>query len=198
MQLCVKRWHVLIVAGLSFSLVNESSVSRCCGVSRHLMSVGPAIVCPATSLRRGSYERPNMARSLTPTVQQNDTRLKIGFLRYNGLRVRAESAPSNRARRPPASGLTSTMVPVQGAQLELVSTGKHTDYPPILFLHGAAHGAWCWSEFFLPWFDEQGLECHAISFRGHVSSPVLNLVYEPSHTVCIVFTLFPGPYSGTW
>ena len=39
--------------------------------------------------------------------------------------------------------------------------------PPVLFVHGAWHGAWCWAEHFLPYFADQGLSAHALSFRGH-------------------------------
>lgn len=41
---------------------------------------------------------------------------------------------------------------------------------PLLFVHGAWHGAWCW-ERFLPWFAERGWECHALDLRGHGRSP---------------------------
>ena len=27
---------------------------------------------------------------------------------------------------------------------------------PLLFVHGMWHGAWCWDEFFLPFFEEAG------------------------------------------
>lgn len=41
---------------------------------------------------------------------------------------------------------------------------------PILFVHGAWHGAWCWEEHFLPYFASQGWECYALSLRGHGGS----------------------------
>ena len=41
---------------------------------------------------------------------------------------------------------------------------------PLLFVHGAWHGAWCW-ERFLPWFAARGWECHAVDLRGHGRSP---------------------------
>lgn len=53
-------------------------------------------------------------------------------------------------------------------QLEVIS--KHprekTHSTPLLLVHGAWHGAWCW-ENFLPYFAEQGYEVHALSLRGH-------------------------------
>ena len=41
---------------------------------------------------------------------------------------------------------------------------------PLVFLHGAFAGAWCWAEHFLPWFAAQGFTCYAPSFRGHAGS----------------------------
>lgn len=45
-----------------------------------------------------------------------------------------------------------------------------TDFPPILFVHGAWHGAWCWDVHFLDYFAEQGFEAYAVSLRGHGKS----------------------------
>ena len=42
--------------------------------------------------------------------------------------------------------------------------------PPILFVHGAWHGAWCWDEFFLDHFAAHGFEAHALSLRAHGAS----------------------------
>jgi pimeloyl-ACP methyl ester carboxylesterase len=42
---------------------------------------------------------------------------------------------------------------------------------PILFVHGAWHGAWCWEEHFLDWFAERGFRVAALDLRGHGSSP---------------------------
>ena len=56
-------------------------------------------------------------------------------------------------------------------KLELVekmresATGKH----PILFVHGAGHGAWCWRS----WMElaaESGYPAYAVSLRGHAGS----------------------------
>ena len=42
--------------------------------------------------------------------------------------------------------------------------------PPLLFVHGAWHGTWCWKEHFLPYFFAKGFSCYALSFRGHGES----------------------------
>lgn len=38
---------------------------------------------------------------------------------------------------------------------------------PVLFVHGAYVGAWCWEEHFLPWFAARGFPAYAVSLRGH-------------------------------
>ncbi len=41
---------------------------------------------------------------------------------------------------------------------------------PLLFVHGAWHGAWCWAEYFLPYFARHGYASFALSLRGHGAS----------------------------
>lgn len=41
---------------------------------------------------------------------------------------------------------------------------------PLLFVHGAWHGAWCWEEHFLPYFAQRGYTAHALDLRGHGKS----------------------------
>ena len=43
--------------------------------------------------------------------------------------------------------------------------------PPVLLVHGAWHGAWCWRETFLPFLAEQGYHVYALDLRGHGKSP---------------------------
>ena len=45
-----------------------------------------------------------------------------------------------------------------------------TSLPPLLFVHGAFTSAWCWEEFYLPFFAAAGFEAHAISLSGHGES----------------------------
>jgi pimeloyl-ACP methyl ester carboxylesterase len=54
-------------------------------------------------------------------------------------------------------------------RLELIShiPQNATRQTPILFLHGAWHGAWCWEDYFLPYFAQQGYAAHAMSLRAH-------------------------------
>ncbi len=43
---------------------------------------------------------------------------------------------------------------------------------PLLFVHGAWHGAWCWDEGFLQALADRGYAAHALSLRGHGASPL--------------------------
>jgi hypothetical protein len=42
--------------------------------------------------------------------------------------------------------------------------------PPLLFVHGSGHAAWCWDEHFLEYFAASGFDAHALSLRGHGGS----------------------------
>lgn len=41
---------------------------------------------------------------------------------------------------------------------------------PLLLVHGAWHGAWCWDQGFMAHLAERGFEVHALSLRGHGAS----------------------------
>lgn len=57
--------------------------------------------------------------------------------------------------------------------LSVVRREPHgTPHPtPLLFVHGAWHGAWCWDEHFLGFLAERGHRVAALDLRGHGSSP---------------------------
>ena len=42
--------------------------------------------------------------------------------------------------------------------------------PPLLFIHGACLGAWCWEDNFLDYFGQLGYDAAALDLRGHGSS----------------------------
>ena len=54
--------------------------------------------------------------------------------------------------------------------------------PPILFVHGASHGAWCWEDFYLPYFANAGWDCYALSISGHGKSEGRENLHK--HTFC--------------
>ncbi len=57
--------------------------------------------------------------------------------------------------------------------LEVITKGAAAEeHPtPLVFVHGAWHGAWCWDEHFLDFFADHGYACVAPSLRGHGASP---------------------------
>jgi pimeloyl-ACP methyl ester carboxylesterase len=64
--------------------------------------------------------------------------------------------------------------PIEGwRMLEVIDKGSATEsHPvPLLFVHGAWHGAWCWDEYFLDFFVDKGYRAVALSLRGHGNSP---------------------------
>lgn len=44
---------------------------------------------------------------------------------------------------------------------------RRTRRAPLLFVHGAFAGAWCWDEYFLPYFAARGYDAWAVDLRGH-------------------------------
>lgn len=69
-------------------------------------------------------------------------------------------------------------LPPTGAHRELLSAvpdgwadqPRSTRTPPLLFVHGLAHGAWCFAENWLPAAAERGYPAYAVSLRGHGGS----------------------------
>ena len=47
---------------------------------------------------------------------------------------------------------------------------KEPKVNPLLFIHGANHGAGCWKDNFLPYFCAKGYPSYAVSLRGHGKS----------------------------
>lgn len=57
-------------------------------------------------------------------------------------------------------------------KLEIISKypSNGTRPTPLLFIHGALHGAWCWDMHFLDYFAQHGFAAHAVNLRGHGKS----------------------------
>lgn len=68
--------------------------------------------------------------------------------------------------------------------LEVIDKGADTatHTTPLLFVHGAFHGAWCWDDHFLDYFAERGYHALALNLRGHGGSPLPAAINE-----CTVF-----------
>lgn len=60
--------------------------------------------------------------------------------------------------------------PVEREVLHAEPEGGSDDRPPLLFVHGLGHGAWCWAESWLPRAAQAGWSGHALSVRAHGQS----------------------------
>lgn len=50
---------------------------------------------------------------------------------------------------------------------------------PLVFVHGAWVGAWCWEEYFLPFFADQGFDVYALELRGRNNVSLLPDINPP-------------------
>jgi hypothetical protein len=59
-----------------------------------------------------------------------------------------------------------------GLDLEVISQPPLAprERPPLVFVHGSFHAAWCWAEHWLPFFSRAGFPCYALSLRAQVRS----------------------------
>lgn len=58
--------------------------------------------------------------------------------------------------------------------------------PPLLFLHGSFHGAWCWSEHYFSYFTDRGYTVVAASWRGTGGTPVIDTAMKKVPIQCHV------------
>ena len=66
--------------------------------------------------------------------------------------------------------LTADVSPYSGLELLIAEPEGDPVGPPILFVHGASHAAWCWR----PWMEQvadSGRRAYAVSLTGHGASP---------------------------
>jgi len=68
-------------------------------------------------------------------------------------------------------GTTSDSGCVEQLEITEASPPGGSSGRPLLFVHGAFAGAWCWAEHFLPYFAKQGFRACAVSLSGHGDSP---------------------------
>uniref|UniRef100_A0A2P2K5T4 Uncharacterized protein LOC8263602 isoform X1 n=1 Tax=Rhizophora mucronata TaxID=61149 RepID=A0A2P2K5T4_RHIMU len=47
---------------------------------------------------------------------------------------------------------------------------RSSENPPLVFVHGSYHAAWCWAEHWLPFFSGCGFDCYALSLLGQGES----------------------------
>jgi len=70
------------------------------------------------------------------------------------------------AWEPPGEGRST----VAGLEVVARLPAGAGDRPPVLFVHGASHAAWCWDQHWLPAAAARGWPAYALSLRGHGAS----------------------------
>lgn len=75
---------------------------------------------------------------------------------------------------------------------------RSTRRPPLLFIHGLAHGAWCFAEHWMPVAAQRGFPAYALSLRGHGGSGGSRrlgrtILRDYVHDVMQVITTLPQP-----
>jgi pimeloyl-ACP methyl ester carboxylesterase len=65
---------------------------------------------------------------------------------------------------------------------DVIERGRGTDQHPVplLFVHGAWHGAWCWDEHFLDLFADKGYRAAAVNLRAHGGRPSTKRLHRHS------------------
>jgi len=72
----------------------------------------------------------------------------------------------------PTTGVTAQIICSRPSPNSIPKTTKTTaSKPPLVFLHGSFHGAWCWQEHWAPYFSKQGYRCISMSWRGTGGTP---------------------------
>ncbi|KAK4602132.1 hypothetical protein RGQ29_011264 [Quercus rubra] len=67
------------------------------------------------------------------------------------------------------SGLNMEVI-VQKGVVEKDPYDRNSENPPLVFVHGSYHAAWCWAEHWLPFFSAFGFDCYALSLLGQGES----------------------------
>jgi len=89
--------------------------------------------------------------------------------------------------------------PSKPVHLEILSHEvANSQRPPLLFVHGLSHGAWCWQENWMAAAAERGYSSYAVSLRGHGGSGGTQqikrtLIRDYVHDVLQAVTTLPSP-----
>ncbi|CAE6206612.1 unnamed protein product [Arabidopsis arenosa] len=60
-----------------------------------------------------------------------------------------------------------------GLKMEVIEQRRsksERENPPLVFVHGSYHAAWCWAEHWLPFFSSSGFDSYAVSLLGQGES----------------------------
>ena len=125
-----------------------------------LLSVARAFLVPPphiVALRATREWVDSRGRRPNPSASRHRGRLLCSAASAEGIEVKRAALPTGVdmeycVAHPPAQGSSK---------------------PPLVFIHGSFHGAWCWVEAWMPFFAAAGFSCYAMSLRGTSSTPQL-------------------------
>lgn len=152
----------------------------------YLSSTSPAMQCNSRRASRLASVPTAPTRSL-PTVDACARCIERPVQRWQGpARHRRRHLLAAALHPAPTSASLQTAADSQveetfhtlpdGQQLEMLRLPRQTaavataSRPPLLFVHGSYHGAWCWREHFMPYFAAAGYDTVAISVRAQGNS----------------------------
>ena len=95
--------------------------------------------------------------------------IKMAIMDHQGHKMRAPyqlKQGQSRLFHPLPSGLEMEVITQKKNPNE--RGGKSVQNPPLVFIHGSYHAAWCWAEHWLPFFSTNGFDCYAVSLLGQV------------------------------
>ncbi|KAL3813258.1 hypothetical protein ACJIZ3_014526 [Penstemon smallii] len=92
-------------------------------------------------------------------LSNNTTKMRVPFELKQGQSRHFHKLPS---------GLKMEFIFQKGHLLD--KKENNSENPPIVFVHGSFHAAWCWAEHWLPFFSHHGFDCYALSLLGQGES----------------------------
>lgn len=99
-------------------------------------------------------------RAAVPVIEK-DFKMKIPFQLKQGQSRDFHKLPS---------GLKMEVIFQEGLKKIEPVMKEDPKKPPLLFVHGSYHAAWCWAEHWLPYFSINGYDCYALSLLGQGES----------------------------
>ena len=80
------------------------------------------------------------------------------------------------------------------------SPGNSEKNPPLVFVHGSYHAAWCWAEHWLPFFSGFGFDSYAVSLLGQVcvfpfSLPQMFDFWILGFSIIVIISVLNVPFS---
>ncbi|XP_043695014.1 uncharacterized protein LOC122645740 [Telopea speciosissima] len=70
------------------------------------------------------------------------------------------------------SGMNMEVILQKGVQNNTDEEMERSRYPPLVFVHGSFHAAWCWAVHWFTFFSQFGYDCYAVSLLGQGDSDV--------------------------